>query len=453
MPDARQTALQILNVLDQKKGTLDHVLENHLEQKEELSKKDRSLTHSLVFGVTRWRNKLDWIIDHYSKTHLRKIDPSVLNILRIGIFQILYMDRIPDSAAVNTSVELGKSSGQPWVARFINGLLRNVARHRSDIPFPSMEPDFAKYLSVSCSFPLWLVEKWLKRYSREETAAMCEAANEIPPITIRTNTLKITREKLEKALETEVKTIEPTPYSPFGLRLTAPKTSISRFESFQNGWFQVQDEAAQIVSMLMAPEPGQKVLDACAGLGGKTAHLAQMMNNQGQLIALDNNTQKLQKLKIEMNRMGVRIVETCVFDLHHHPKNILSGQFDHVLLDAPCSGLGVIRRNPDIKWEESKKDLDSYQKRQILFLSNLVDQLKPGGRLTFAVCSTETEETDQVVESFLNHHPDFQLEDRHKELPCAITPDIYHDNRLTTFPHRDSMDGFFSVCFRKSGKL
>ncbi|MBA4366180.1 MAG: 16S rRNA (cytosine(967)-C(5))-methyltransferase RsmB [Desulfobacterium sp.] len=452
MPDARQTALQILNTLDQKKGTLDHALENLLEKKEEISKKDRSLTHSLVFGVTRWRNKLDWIIGHYSKTPLRKMDPAVLNILRIGIFQILYMDRIPDSAAVNTSVELGKLSNPPWVTKFINGLLRNVARHRSDIPFPSMEADFAKYLSISCSFPLWLIEKWLARYTREETAAMCEAANKIPPITIRTNTLKITREKLEKALVTEVKTIEPTPYSPFGLRLTAPKTPISQLEAFQNGWFQVQDEAAQIVSMLMAPKPGQKVLDACAGLGGKTAHLAQMMNNQGQLIALDNNTQKLQKLKNEMNRLGVHIVETCPFDLLHHPKNHLSGQFDHVLLDAPCSGLGVIRRNPDIKWEESKKDLDSYQKRQILFLSNLVDLLKPGGRLTFAVCSTETEETDQVVESFLNHHLDFQLEDRHKELPCAMTPIIYHDRRLTTYPHRDSMDGFFSVCFRKSGK-
>lgn len=453
MPDARQLALEVLNALDQKKGTLDHVMENLLEKKEELSKKDRSLTHSLVFGVIRWRNKLDWIIDHYSQTPLKKIDPAVLNILRLGVFQILYMDRIPDSAAVNTSVELGKSSGRPWVTRFINGLLRNVTRHRTDIPFPAMETDFAKYLSVSCSFPLWLVEKWLARYTKEETTAMCEAANEIPPITIRTNTLKITREKLEKALEPEVKTIEPTPYSPFGLRLTAPKTPISQLEAFQNGWFQVQDEAAQIVSMLIAPKPGQKVLDACAGLGGKTAHLAQMMNNQGQIIALDNNSQKLQKLKHEMNRLGVQIVETCLFDLHHHPGNILSGQLDHVLLDAPCSGLGVIRRNPDIKWEESKKDLDGYQKRQILFLSNLVDLLKPGGRLTFAVCSTETEETDQVVESFLNHHPDFQLEDRREALPSTMIPEIYHDSRLTTFPYRDSMDGFFSVCFRKSGKM
>ncbi|RJP77231.1 MAG: 16S rRNA (cytosine(967)-C(5))-methyltransferase RsmB [Desulfobacteraceae bacterium] len=450
MPDARQTALQILTALDQGKGTLDQTLESILNENDGISQRDRALTHALVFGVTRWKKKLDWVIEHYSKTPLKKIDAIVLNILRMGIFQILHMDRIPDSAAVNTSVEMGKVINQPWLAGYMNGLLRNVVRNRSEIPFPSMEQDFIHYLSITYSFPGWLVKKWVSRYTKEETIAMCEAANRIPPITIRTNTLKTTREELETALSTAVKTIHPTRHSPFGLQITAPTTMISKLEAFQNGWFQVQDEAAQLVSLLVSPRPGQHVLDACAGLGGKTAHLAQLMKNQGRLIALDSSTQKLEKLEKEMNRLGIHMVETVSHDLHHPLKHSLSGQFDHILLDAPCSGLGVIRRNPDIKWTESRNDLAGYQKRQLQFLSNLADLLKLGGRLTFAVCSLEIEETDQVVERFLNDHPVFQPEDRSPELPDSMNKNLYDNNRLATCPHRDDMDGFFSICFRKT---
>ena len=450
MPDARLTALQILTFFDQHRGTLDQALESMHDETSLFSKRDRALIHALVFGVIRWQKALDWIVAHYSKTPLRKIEPTVLHILRIGIFQILYMDRIPDSAAVNTCVEMGKQFGKPWVARYINGLLRNVARDRSHIPFPPPEKDFIQHLAVFYSYPGWLIKKWLRRYTREETISLCEAGNRIPPITIRTNILKTSRKKLEASLKREVKTLHPTIHSPLGLQLTAPSVSIPEMDAYSKGWFQVQDEAAQLVSMMAAPLPGQIVLDACAGLGGKTAHLAQMMKNHGKLIALDNSMEKLKKLELEMPRLGIDIVEAMEHDLHDPVGKKLSTDFDHVLLDAPCSGLGVIRRNPDIKWAESKKNLAGYQKRQVQFLHNLSGLVKPGGRLTFSVCSFEEEETEQVVELFLKDHPTFQLEDRSGDLPGSIKAAIYCDRCLRTYPHRDDMDGFFAACFRNT---
>ena len=449
MSDARLTALQILMFLDQHRGTLDQALESMQDETSRLSQRDRALVHALVFGVIRWQKRLDWIVAHYSRTPLKKIEPAVMHILRMGIFQILFMDRIPDSASVNTSVELGKQSGKPWVARYINGLLRNVVRKRDHIPFPSPDKDLVQHLAVSYSYPGWLIQKWLRRFTRQETISLCEAGNRIPPITIRTNTLRTSREELETALTKEVKTLQPTLHSPFGLQLTSLGVSIPEMGAYQKGWFQVQDEAAQLVSMMAAPEPGQIVLDACAGLGGKTAHLAQMMKNQGRLIALDNSMEKLKKLGQEMHRLGIDIVETMPYDLNDAAADHLSIQFDHVLLDAPCSGLGVIRRNPDIKWAESKKNIAGYQKRQVQFLHNLAGLIKPGGRLTFSVCSFEEEETEQVTALFLKDHPAFHREDRSGDLPDSINAAIYSDRCLRTYPHRDDMDGFFAVCFRR----
>ena len=331
-----------------------------------------------------------------------------------------------------------------------NGLLRNVVREREHIPFPPAEKKFIQHLAVVHSFPDWLITKWLKRFTREETISLCKAVNHIPPITIRTNTLKTTIEELKASLKEDIKTIHSTPALSAGLQLTAPRVSIPEMDAYQKGWFQVQDEAAQLVAMMAAPRPGQTVLDACAGLGGKTAHLAQAMKNQGRLIALDNSMEKLKKLEQEMRRLGIDIVETMQADLQNPIENSLLKRFDQVLLDAPCSGLGVIRRNPDTKWAESRKNLDRYQKRQVQFLHNLSGLVKPGGRLTFSVCSFEEEETDQVMNLFLKQHPTFQIENRTKDLPETITAAIYSGNCLRTYPHRDDMDGFFAVCFRNT---
>jgi len=449
MPDARRTALTILNILDQKNTTLDHVMEEMHAENAEAFQRDRALTNALVYGVVRWRGKLDWIIRHFSRKPLKKIDSNILNILRIGVFQLLYLDRIPDSAAVNTSVELAKPKSPVWIIRYINGLLRNVARHHQDVPFPSAHKDHVNSIAASKSFPNWLIERWIARFGMKETGAMCDAANIIPPITIRTNALKITKKKLKEALSEEVESISSTRYSPYGLNIRGPKTAIPKLRAFQKGWFQVQDEAAQLVAMLANPKPEETLLDACAGLGGKTAHLAQMMENRGHIVAMDNNRKKLDKLEDEMNRLGTKTVETCRHDLSRAPSKNRLGMFDCILLDAPCSGLGVIRRNPDIKWSESKKNLIKYQQKQLLFLSNLSHLVKPGGRIIFAVCSTEQEENENVIESFLTTHSGFRIEDRCKSLPVQKPSICYQQSGLKTYPHLHGMDGFFSVCLKR----
>ncbi|MBU0986276.1 MAG: 16S rRNA (cytosine(967)-C(5))-methyltransferase RsmB [Proteobacteria bacterium] len=447
--DARITALSILNALGNETKTLNWVLEDVLGKEPQLSRKDLKLVYAMVYGVLRWRGRIDWVIDHFSGTRLEKIEPKVLNILRLGLFQVIFLNRIPVSAAVNTSVEMTKTVAAPWVVRYVNGLLRTAVKKYQDVPFPDTTNDPVSALAAKKSFPKWLCKRWLDRFGFKETELLCDILNTIPPITVRTNTLKTTRQILMDALSAVVEKITPTEFGPDGISFFNPRISIKDIESFQKGWFQVQDEAAQLVTLLLAPQPGETVLDVCAGLGGKTGHIGQMMKNRGRLIAVDRDRQKLLQLGTEMNRLGISIVETFVHDLdtpfnHNHLK-----MFDRILIDAPCSGLGVIRRNPDTKWMISKQNLAYYQEKQMRFLNHLAHLIKPLGVLVFAVCSTEPEENEAVIKGFLNKHDKFVIERNPVGLPPEIRSLVDEYGFLKTFPQRHNMDGFFAVCLRR----
>jgi len=448
-PDARKTALYILNSLDKGNKTLDSILEAFSDKTDLLSKRDRSLLNALVYGVIRWRGRLDYIIGHFSNTPLTRINPKVLNIIRIGLFQIIYFSRIPVSAAVNTSVELAKSSAAPWVLGFVNAILRNAAKNFEKVPFPDPKKDPLSAIAAQSSFPKWLIKRWIHRYGPKETAQLCDAINAIPPITIRTNTLKTTRENLLNSLKKEVEKIERTAYSPDGISFFNPMSSIPDIKSFKDGWFVVQDEAAQLVTLLLDVRPGDTVLDACAGLGGKTGHIAQKMINQGTIVAIDKDEKKLSRLVSEMKRLGISIITPLTSDLEK-PLNIKGFKlFDRILLDAPCSGIGVIRRNPDIKWATSKKNLNYYKKKQLLFLDNLAYLVKPSGILVYAVCSTEPEENEEVVKEFLSRHSEFVIKNVTGLLSYGHTSLVSEDRYLKTLPHKNNMDGFFAVCLQK----
>ncbi len=447
--EIRKTALFILNVLEAEGKTLDSLLEDVLCKKVYFSKKDRALLQALVYGVLRWRLRLDWIIEHFSNTRLSRVDSKVLNILRLGLFQIIYLNRIPVSAAVNTSVEMTKSVAAPWVVGYVNGLLRNAAREYQHVPFPDIEEDPVSSLSTRKSFLKWLIIRWLDRFGLKETGLLCDAINSIPPITVRANRLKASREKLVKSLEGYAEKIKITDYAPDGVSFFNPKISIPEIKAFEDGLFQVQDEAAQLVTLILNPQPDETVLDACAGLGGKTGHIAQIMENRGRLFAMDKDEKKLKQLESEMHRLGISIVSTCIHDLNF-PSNLKHfGKFDRILLDAPCSGLGVLRRNPDTKWITSKQNLAYYHKRQALFLDNLADLVKPSGVLVYAVCSTEPEENESVVNGFLNKHPEFAMENSTTGLPNKACSLVNNDGYLMTFPHLNDMDGFFAACLKR----
>lgn len=446
----RRLALQILTTQGQSTRTLDSVIEDTLKGEILRDRRDRALLNALVFGVLRWRGRLDFVIQAFSRTPLKKIDAEVLSILRLGLFQILHLDRIPVPAAVNTSVELAKLSSPPWVVRYVNAILRNAAREQENIQFPDIRTNPLQAIAARKSFPQWLIRRWLDTYDLDETVRRCDAINTIPPLTFRTNTLHTNRETLLQSLGNQAESVQPTKIAPDGVLLQNPNKPIPDFAAFKKGWFQVQDEAAQLVTLLLDPRPGEKILDACAGLGGKTGHMAQLMINTGRIIALDKNETKLVKLNEQMQRMGVSIVTSAKHDLNTALLKEKFGTFDRILLDAPCSGLGVLRRNPDSKWNIKEQMLKNYSKNQVRFLNNLAHLVNRTGIMVFAVCSSEPEEGEWVSERFLKSHPDFVIENPSPALPIDFTALITREGYLKTSPHQHNMDSFFVVRFKRT---
>jgi len=447
--DARKNAIDLLNTLDKGYRTLDSILEDFSGKVTFDSKKDRALFQTLVYGVLRWRGRLDYIISHFSNTRFNKINPQILNILRLALFQIIFLDRIPDSAAVNTAVELTKSSGAHWVVGYVNALLRKAAREYQHVSLPDLSQNKISALAVDKSFPEWIIRKWLDRYDLDSTALLCDRLNTIPPLTVRTNTLKVSSGQLIEALNKEAEQLKPTPYAPDGITFISPTTSIPELRTFKAGWFQVQDEAAQLVSLLLDPRPGDTVLDACAGLGGKTGHIAQLMHNEGALVAMDVKEDKLSLLKCEMQRLGISILSTLSHNLEQGlPRNQLPF-FDRILLDAPCSGLGTVRRNPDIKWRASIRNLKRYQNRQLRLLENVSRLVKPLGILVYAVCSPEPEEGDAVLKAFLKKHDDFVIDTGFGKLPEKLCSMAQAPGVFKAYPDLNQMDGFYSARLRR----
>ncbi len=442
--DVRHKALAVLNALGKGRTTLDAVMGRILDQDEALAGRDRAFAQTLIYGVLRWRNRLDWIVARFSKTPLQRMDPAVLNLLRLGLFQILYLSKVPVSAAVNTSVEMAKSFSAPWVVRFVNAVLRRAVREHGQVIWPDIDHDPQTALAVTRSLPKWLVAKWLARFGTVQTTNLCDALNEIPPITVRSNTLKTDRTSLIAALQQEAQAVAPTPYAPDGVHFTGPALPVAELSTYRRGWFQAQDEAAQLVGCLLDPQPEEQVLDACAGRGGKTGHLAQLMKNRGRIVALDNDPKKLKLLRSEMKRLGADIVTTRQQNLNGPLDIATHGLFDRILLDAPCSGLGVLRRHPDARWQAAKRNLVPFQRRQLDFLTKLATLVKVGGVVVYAVCSIEPEENEAVVDAFLNSHRLFAV-DRSVALPPVVCPDGY----MLTLPHRHQMDGFFAVRLKR----
>ncbi|MBF0451085.1 MAG: 16S rRNA (cytosine(967)-C(5))-methyltransferase RsmB [Candidatus Magnetomorum sp.] len=437
----RVLSLFLLNDFQIKDYHLDTLISEAFDHAPSFDQRDRSLVFSLVYGVIRWQTHLDFVIQQFSKTPFSKIALPISNVLRMGIFQLLFMNRIPDHAAVNSSVELTRIFAENYLVRFVNGVLRQTIRSKTSIQWPDESDTRVDALSVRYAYPGWLIHRWMDQWGQEKTKAMCIASNTIPKIVLRSNTLSITRENLIESLLPSAKEVLPTSHAPDGIWIAQLNEPLDQMESFKSGGFQVQDEAAQLIGLMVSPKAGESILDACAGRGGKTGHLAQCMNNQGSILAVDQAAHKLETLSAEMNRLGVSIVKTFQ---HQWEKPLAPILFDRILLDAPCSGLGVIRRHPDMKWKKSKQDIVNNQKQQERLLDTVSTHLKPGGQLIYAVCSLEPEETIHAVETFLLHHPNFTIE---THLDPILEPFLNHQGYFMACPDEHQMDGFFAVCF------
>lgn len=377
----------------------------------------------------------------------KKIDILVRIILRVGLFQIIHLDRVPASAAVNTAVEWAKRNHRSWATGFINSLLRRAVKEADPIAWPDANRDRVTAIATQHAFPHWLINRWIQRYGVKEATSLCKAVNTIPPLTLRINTLKTTRSACISNLTSIAEKVTPCRYAPEGIRFSSPSTPINQWPMYVDGSFQIQDEAAQIIGHLVAPRAGQKVWDTCAGLGTKTAHLAQLMDNQGYILASDHTPEKLTRLNQEMQRLTIDMVQTqCISVTQAAPPR---SSFDRILVDAPCSGLGVLQKNPDGKWRARPDDLRRMGRRQLQFLESAGAHLAPGGRMVYAVCSMEPEENEAVIDAFLQKHQEFVIHTPEPYRIENINELLTRDGYFKSTPHRDGTDGFFAAILRK----
>ena len=442
---SRYIAIEILCRWEKSRLPVDQVLEKIFSGIIFNDPRDRQLAMSMVYGVIRWRGYLDWVIGEFSKYSLAKMKPRTLQGLRVGIFQLFFLDRIPASAAINETVQALKEMKQPkWLTGFVNGILRNVKRqlHNIATPFNKMPLPEAALLS----HPEWLIRRWKNRYGDKLATAICLENNREGPLCLRTNTtLTTTDELLEKFNKAGLKA-EQGKHSPLSVKLVDYHGPVINIPGFREGLFQVQDEAAQLVTMLLGPlEKNRFYLDGCAGLGGKTSHLAQMLPPEGKLVAIEPNIERLKKLRENLARLrletAVTIIEGTIDSLLPDMKEKFTG----ILIDAPCSGLGVIRRHPDIRWNRTQDDLLRYQEKQSAILDSAAQLLAPGGTLVYITCSTEPEENEAVINTFLTKHSRFLGSNCGELLLENGSPLVDNNGFFRSLPGQDDLDGFFAA--------
>jgi len=436
----RERALAVL--CGAERGTFaDSLLE---ASRREFDGRDSAFILELVYGVLRNRSRLDWTLDRFSANPLGTTDIETRNILRLGAYQLLFLDKVPASAAVNTSTEMAKQYGRK--SGYVNGLLRNLERNRNSLPRPAYDEP-ARQLSVQYSHPEWLVRRWVARFGQERTEKLLIASNRPAPLVIRANILRTTRDGLKQALAAEDAEARETPFSSAGLELLS-SPGLKNLTAFREGRFLVQDEAAQLVGMMVAPKSGEAVLDACAAPGGKATHLAELMGNQGSVVALDSDAGRLNRVAENSTRLGTTIIRPTAGDATLYRETL----FDKVLIDAPCSGLGVLRRHPDGRWTKSEKLVAERQAVQRKILANCAKLLKPDGALVYATCTTEPEENEDLINAFIaSERGEFRIDDPRPYLPPSAVPLVGPEGFFRTFPDEPSLDGFFGARMIRNG--
>jgi 16S rRNA (cytosine967-C5)-methyltransferase len=468
MTNPRQLAFIALR--DVHKGAYADVALDRVLQKVNLADCDRRLVTELVYGSVRRQRTLDTLIDQLAKKKSHQQPQDLRTILHLGFYQLRYQERIPASAAVNTTVQLAKENGFSGLTGFVNGLLRQYLRkaggdeevggdkgdegareentpsslHTDPLQLPENP---VECLGILHSFPDWIIQVWLEQLGLADTEQLCEWMNQSPTIDLRINPLCTSIEEVEAALQSAGVLVRRIPYLPQALRLISSAGSIQKLPGFREGWWTVQDSSAQLVGHLLDPQPGEVIIDACAAPGGKTTHIAELMGDKGKIWACDRTSSRLRKLQENYQRLNLQSIQIYTGDSRHF--NQFQNAADRLLLDAPCSGLGTMHRHADARWRqtpESVQELSVLQKELLTHTSTFV---KPGGVLVYATCTLHPAENEQVISAFLAKSPDWQIES-----PKGFEfPDSAHSTPQGSFkvwPHRQDMDGFFMVRLRKT---
>ncbi len=439
MIQPRELALKILYDIEKHGAYLNISFQNHAEQVV-MSPRDMALAKELCYGVLRFKIKLDNTIARFSSVKLKKLSPFVISILRMGLYQLFYMDKIPESAAVNESVKLAERYARQSKG-FINAILRRAAGE--GLFEPSGNNNEA--LAIRHSHPEPLVH-WLRmQFGDEKAVELLDANNQTPPISIRTNTLKNTRQSLMEQLKAEDVACAPGSWSDAAILIDG--ASLQQLKAYKEGRFTIQDQSAQLAAFALAPQPGQRVFDVCAAPGGKTTHLAELMENKGEILGLDIYEKRLKAVQESAKRLGISIITTHAEDAS---KFTVTEKADKILVDAPCSGLGVIRRRPDLKYKEELTEFDGLIKTQAAILEHCALLLKPAGELVYSTCTINPAENEGVVNDFLKKHPEFSLMPIKSEHIKGDAAELLQKGMATFYPSLQGGDGFFIAKLRRA---
>ena len=437
LSNARYIAVRVLSRHERSDAYLDKLL-HHEQNNSDLNSFDKALLKEIVTGVMRWKNKLDWILTGFYRGDYQKCLNIVKNAMRVALYQIIFLGKIPVPAAIYESVEIVKRIQSEKTAGIVNGVLRNIVRNMENVRYPDPEEDLVYYYSVVNSHPKWMVKRWLERYGEESTEKLLTANNHRPNIPLRINTMKATVAEIHSYLENNDFVYYKTPFMNESLRIKITKANIFKSEIFHDGRITIQDTSASLAVRLATPQPGMNVVDLCAAPGGKTLYLAEMIRDEGKVMAVEKYPSKLKLIEDSKQRLGLQSIDIIPDDARTLE---LDEPADLVFADVPCSGLGTLSKKPDIKWKKEPEDIIILQKAQREIMENAAKLVKPGGTFVYSTCTIEPEENQDNVEWFLENHPEFELDPAEKYLPSDVCKDGY----MQTLPHVHLCDGAFAA--------
>ncbi|MBT8378368.1 MAG: 16S rRNA (cytosine(967)-C(5))-methyltransferase RsmB [Ignavibacteria bacterium] len=432
----RGLAIKILNRIDRTDAYLERMLDSEMKSAE-LKGQDKALLYEIVHGVVRWQGRLDWILNGFYKGTFSKAIPNLKNALRVALYQILFLDRVPDYAAVNEVVEFVKRLQGQKPADLVNAVLRNIIRSKNAIRYPEPDEDLIGYLAAYYSHPSWLVKRYVQRFGREETEQLLFTNNEKPFLTLRINALKTKPDEFKQLLEAVNLKYRQGAYLPEFFKLQN-LTNITAWEFYGKGYFNIQDESAGLACRLLDVQEGFRILDMCAAPGGKTAYIAALIHSRGEVVALDRFESRLRLLQKNMERLEVDCVRIVAIDALEYT----SLPFDRILVDVPCSGTGTLSKKPDIKWRRDIFDIRDLNKMQLNLLTKAATLVKTDGALVYSTCSIEPEENFEIVKQFLSAHTNFKFESAKDKFPDEI---IDENGCIQTLPQKHKMDGAFAA--------
>lgn len=452
MADARlprEIALDILVAVEERGAFSNLALRQQLDQSG-LDVRDRGLVTELVYGTIQRQNTLDWILGRLVKKGPASLERWVHLLLRLGLYQLRYLDRVPSRAAVHETVRIAKLRGHRGISGLINGVLRSYLRRERE--FMLKADGSVRSLSLVYSFPEWMVERLIDSYGSETATDILESLNKRPSLSLRVNPLQADRDQVTAALTQSFPGVSVTPskVSAQGLTVRGGGNPASH-PGFAQGWFTIQDESSMLVAEVVDPQPGYRVLDGCAAPGGKATHLAERMGNEGDVLACDIHPHKVALIEESARRLGLSIIQVQQSDLRRLPRETEEESFDCVLLDAPCSGWGVIRRKPEIKWTKAAEAVEELAQLQRELLGAAARLVKPGGVLVYSTCTMEPRENEDQIESFLADHPEFTADATLSESlsPAVREQALFRGGGIQILPQHFESDGFFIVRMRK----